>query len=245
MLSSNDGKHNLMHFIADSVRRKFKKAMGFLDDLKDLEEAAGNDSAWLLAEATKIESGVRRIGNEVNKKIYAANDKFVTVMSDFHKRVEPDAKKLVSASKRMDEVTRELCKEFGEKKLRPEELMAKFVVFVRDFKHALTTMDKEVADKEEKARRQQELEERRRKAAEGKKKREKDAMSPPKTRSPQGSVSMLSSLKSFKKKNDKLVDDVVQEMTALSAREMLRKLKKKRRYRKETLKKKKEEEAKR
>eukprot|EP00472_Partenskyella_glossopodia_P005396 CAMPEP_0197521294 /NCGR_PEP_ID=MMETSP1318-20131121/6567_1 /TAXON_ID=552666 /ORGANISM="Partenskyella glossopodia, Strain RCC365" /LENGTH=1182 /DNA_ID=CAMNT_0043073211 /DNA_START=75 /DNA_END=3623 /DNA_ORIENTATION=+ len=248
MLRSNDGKHNLMHFIADSVRSKFKKAMGFLDDLKDLEEAAGNDSAWLLAEATKIESGVRRIGNEVNKKIYAANDKFVTVMSDFHKRAEPSAKKLVSASKRMDEVTRELCKEFGEKKLRPEELMAKFVVFVRDFKHALTTMDKEVADKEEKARRQQELDERRKKAAEGKKKkREKDAMSPPKTRSPQGSVSMLSSLKSFKKKNDKLVDDVVQEMTALSAREMLRKLKKKRRYRKETLKikKKKEAEAKR
>ncbi|GAB5354290.1 hypothetical protein AAMO2058_000106300 [Amorphochlora amoebiformis] len=225
MLRANDGKHNLMHFIVTTIRTRFPGALKFLEDLETLESASYNDTTFLAGEALKLESGVRRIGNEIEKKHFAANDKFVDVMASFHKSVVADVKKLVEESKKMKEVTLKLCKQYGEKKQRPEELLQKFAVFIRDFNEALRYIDKEEANLQDKQRRQRGLEEQKRKReAKRKQKEKKTEEKAPLTRPRDASVDVR------KKRNDKIVDMVVNDLTKLSARDMLRKLKKKRHH---------------
>mmetsp|Transcript_17382 Transcript_17382/g.24186 ORF Transcript_17382/g.24186 Transcript_17382/m.24186 type:complete len:252 (+) Transcript_17382:2-757(+) len=222
MLRNNDGKHHLLHFIADAVRSRFKDSLRFLEDLKDVEAASQKDALWLASEATKLQSGVRRVGNEVKKQHFAANDKFVPVMSEFHGKAQPNTQALVAESKKIAEATRRLCKAYGEKSsVKPGELLAKFAVFTRDFRAALSAIDKEVADKADHERRQKLLAERKEKQALEKKRRARERDRDAKKTTKRGLSPMAI-------RNNDIVDAVVNDLTKFSAKDMLRKFKKKR-----------------
>lgn len=228
MLRANDGKHNLMHFVAETVRERFGEALAFRDDLVDVVEGSRKDTAWLAGEASKLQGVTRRLENEVKKKNFASNDRFVSVMEPFQTSAKAKAETLAKAAKTMTKRTKELCKSFGEKLCRPEELLRHFAGFIRDFNAAVQAMDKDKSDAEEKAKRDaraKEFEARKKKAAAEKKRRQAEEKA---LKAGGGQTSHKGKRKVRRARENDLVDAVVADISKFSARDMLRRVRKKR-----------------
>mmetsp|Transcript_21117 Transcript_21117/g.40940 ORF Transcript_21117/g.40940 Transcript_21117/m.40940 type:complete len:811 (-) Transcript_21117:202-2634(-) len=135
-VKSNDRKQNLLHFIVNLVRERYESSLKFLDDLKGVESAAQNDTAFLESEARRFANRVQQVGNIVKKGPCMEDDQFVPVMKAFHDMSASETKRLLEEAKSMTRVNEKLCKMYGEKPQRPEEFLEKFAIFVCDFRQA-------------------------------------------------------------------------------------------------------------
>jgi len=135
-VKSNDRKQNLLHFVVNVLRERYESSLKFLVELKGVESAAQNDTAFLESESRRFASRVQQVLTMVKKGPCTEDDQFVPVMKAFHSMSAPETKRLLEESKNMARATTKLCKMYGEKPQRPEELLEKFAIFVSDFRQA-------------------------------------------------------------------------------------------------------------
>eukprot|EP00479_Gromia_sphaerica_P009951 TRINITY_DN4380_c0_g1_i1.p1 TRINITY_DN4380_c0_g1~~TRINITY_DN4380_c0_g1_i1.p1 ORF type:complete len:140 (+),score=31.02 TRINITY_DN4380_c0_g1_i1:782-1201(+) len=115
---SVDNKLTLMQYLVKFVKENYRNAEKFLEELKDIDQAARTESSAIQADVNKIKGNLKKCENLINKAGESSKDRFKPIMEKFleqaTKRFEKLEKDLATALKQTDEI----AVSFGEQKGR-------------------------------------------------------------------------------------------------------------------------------
>jgi len=139
---STDNKVTLMMFIAEELQRSSPDVLGFVKELEaaGIKEAARVETTFLESSVRKLESTVKRLGQELETHANrdTAADKFLPVMESFHSEAAADTKTISYRLAMVQEDGDKLRAMFGVGKSDPiESIFASFNDFVENFKRAV------------------------------------------------------------------------------------------------------------
>ncbi|KAK7103370.1 disheveled-associated activator of morphogenesis 1-like [Littorina saxatilis] len=169
--SSVSKQITLLHYVVDTVEKKFADVMKLEDDLPHVREAAKVNFKELEQEIASLKKGLHNIEKEVDFfkiQLDSPHDRFVTVMQDFCTVASYSFTEVEEAYAEMHKKYGSVLKAFCEEpnQVQPDVFFGVFDTFLQSFGDAKT--------ENEKIRRQKEEEEKRKKIEEEmKKEREK------------------------------------------------------------------------
>lgn len=157
-----ENKTTLLHYLVETIERKFPDLLTFEDELRHVDRAARVAVDSIQKALRQMDSSVRNLETDLNncKVPQGEDDKFVQVMGSFAKEAREQCEILQSMFRKMDALYTELSEffSFDKQKYTLEEFFGDVKTFKDAFYQSLKDNQK-VRESEEKSRRAREARE--------------------------------------------------------------------------------------
>ncbi|XP_027043261.1 protein diaphanous homolog 1-like [Pocillopora damicornis] len=176
---SVDGQLTLVHFLDDTIEKKYPEISGFEKELTHVEQAARVSEEILQKSINSMQGNLKKLEKELEtyKPHNDPEDKFLPVMEGFYKSAKDQIDVLVEMHKNMTTMYKELVEYFclDTKKTSMEEFFGDIKTFLDCFENAKkdNAKRKEKEEKDRKARERAEKEKEKKKRAEAEKSKRK------------------------------------------------------------------------
>lgn len=161
-----DNKRTLLHFLADTVEKKFPDYLTFADELIHVEQASRVNEDNVQKNISQLMKSVKQLETDVKNaqqdKSAPENDKFVPVMSEFLNVAKEQCEVMEGMAKKMSTLYLETAKYFAfdPKKYTMEEFFGDIKAFIASFNQVVKDNAK-IRETEEKIKRAKEIQEKR------------------------------------------------------------------------------------
>lgn len=146
--ASNVSSINLLHVVAGATRRQFPKLLQFLEDLKDIEQAARIVAGLneMIQQYADIEKGLKILDKELNESwkpgegnFDETEDYFPAVMKKYQEEANNRFEDLKTLYVNMDAACNDVMSYYGEEPTvaRPDDFFSTFARFVSAWKVAI------------------------------------------------------------------------------------------------------------
>ena len=132
---SNDGKHNMLHYIAELCQAKYKDLLEIsLPHASSCLELSLTD---VQAQLNQLNNGLKAVKRELDAES-ASGDRFNTVLGPFHRKADVTITASRSDFEKAKESYSNLCNRFGEDpvRMKPSEFFSIIIGFIRSVKRA-------------------------------------------------------------------------------------------------------------
>ncbi|XP_054006199.1 protein diaphanous isoform X1 [Hylaeus anthracinus] len=157
-----DNKQTLMHYLVDTIERKFPECLSFPEELAHVDRAARVSLENVQRTLRQMDSNIRNLEQDLsNAKVPQSNDDmFIDVMGPFAKKARESYEVMQNMFKNMDSLYTEISEffSFDKQKYTIEEFFGDIKTFKDDFMHAQREIIK-LRESEEKQRRAREARE--------------------------------------------------------------------------------------
>jgi hypothetical protein len=169
--ASNISSLTLLHVLAGITRRQFPHLLGFLDDLKEIEQAARITASLndMIQQYTDLRKGIRELELELGTKwqpedveLDENEDHFRSVMTSHQEKATLRFQDLQTLYINMDASWKDVMVFYGEnpKVMRPDDFFGTFARFVVSWKDATVAEEKMALKQERDEKRKRDEEER-------------------------------------------------------------------------------------